>query len=198
MRKGRTSIMRLTKEHRESLKSIPLFSNVPFEFLDGWFHIIYDLGEKINSYCLENEIQPPTIQQIKEKFGTLRFYYIWKTETDDIHKDQIRYWVRAVGEASEYTCEQCGQPGKTMVDNGILKTVCYEHTPDHDNVYTMEEYTKLREEEARKRRKCDVCGEGYSDGYWNGDTHTNRCEKHKENFITSSQYFEQRIKENDQ
>jgi len=190
-------MLRLTTDHREALTSIPLYSKIPFEFLDGWFYIIYDLGQKINSYCLENEIKPPKIQQIKEKFGTLRFYYSWQEDVDDAHKEQVRVWVRNVEELSERTCEQCGEPGKVIVDNGVFKTVCQKHIPNHENVYTVDEYTKLREEEARKRRKCDICGEGYAEGYWDGEKHTNRCEEHKEDFLTLDQYFKQKDKIND-
>jgi hypothetical protein len=44
-----------------------------FECGDGWYNIMYELMQKIDDFIEDGE--NVEIQQVKEKFGTLRFYY---------------------------------------------------------------------------------------------------------------------------
>jgi len=60
-----------------------------------------------------------TLDQVKEKFGTLRFYY---TGGDDY----IRGLVSMAESMSGVTCETCGKPG-TSTRGGWIKTACKEH-----------------------------------------------------------------------
>ena len=60
-----------------------------------------------------------TLDQVKEKFGTLRFYY---SGGDDV----IDGMVRMAESMSSVTCEECGKPG-TSTGGGWIKTVCAEH-----------------------------------------------------------------------
>ena len=60
-----------------------------------------------------------TLDQVKEKFGTLRFYY---TGGDDV----IDGMVRMAESMSGVTCEQCGNPGTTG-GQGWLVTLCETH-----------------------------------------------------------------------
>ena len=60
-----------------------------------------------------------TLDQVKEKFGTLRFYY---SGGDDM----IRGMVSMAESMSSVTCEECGKPG-TSTSGGWIKTVCKEH-----------------------------------------------------------------------
>jgi hypothetical protein len=57
---------------------------------------------------------------VKEKFGTLRFYY---TGGDDI----IDGMVQMAESMSGVTCEECGASGKTK-GGGWLSTRCEAHT----------------------------------------------------------------------
>ena len=124
---------RLKPEHRESLKSLPLFKDVLFEFRDGWYELIYDLGRKITDYCTDNNIELPKILQIKEKFGSLRFYYVDNTE--DLY---IRDWVRDAEKMSEELCEVCGEHGSLLVSNGMWYTACENHV--REGSMTVDEY----------------------------------------------------------
>ena len=64
-------------------------------------------------------IEPVLIDQIKEKFGTLRFYYLGG---DDVIGGMVR-----MGESmSEVTCEECGNVGKRRSGSWI-KTLCDQH-----------------------------------------------------------------------
>ena len=60
-----------------------------------------------------------TLDQVKEKFGTLRFYYSGGD-------DYIRGLVSMAESMSGVTCETCGKPG-TRTGGGWIKTVCVEH-----------------------------------------------------------------------
>jgi hypothetical protein len=57
------------------------------------------------------------VLQVKEKFGTLRFYC---PSTDASDK-----YVRLAERLSAVTCEDCGKPGKAN-DAGWIRTQCYE------------------------------------------------------------------------
>lgn len=58
-------------------------------------------------------------EQVKEKFGTLRFYY----RGGD---DQIRGMVRMAESMSAVTCEECGSPGKIR-GSEWFRTLCDQH-----------------------------------------------------------------------
>jgi len=65
------------------------------------------------------EIPQVTLDQVKEKFGTLRFYYTGGDE-------YISGLVSMAESMSGVTCEECGKPG-TQTSGGWIKTVCKEH-----------------------------------------------------------------------
>ena len=60
-----------------------------------------------------------TLDQVKEKFGTLRFYYSGGD-------DYISGLVSMAESMSGITCETCGKPG-TSTGGGWIKTACVEH-----------------------------------------------------------------------
>jgi len=95
-----------------------------FECGDGWYNIINTLCANIQSHIdwkNKKEVVVPqvTVDQVKEKFGGLRFYY----EGGD---DVIDGMVRMAEGMSEVTCEVCGKPGKSQ-GSGWIRTLCEEH-----------------------------------------------------------------------
>ena len=62
---------------------------------------------------------PVGIIQVKEKFGTLRFYYRGGDE-------YVRGVVDMAENMSSITCEACGNPGE-CIDGGWIRTLCEEH-----------------------------------------------------------------------
>ena len=112
-----------------------------FECGNGWFNILDQLMGNIqnhidwkekqrdwviksNSTAAPEDVRPVpdaipqvTLDQVKEKFGTLRFYY---TGGDDV----IDGMVRMAESMSGCTCELCGNPGKRQ-GGGWIKTICY-------------------------------------------------------------------------
>jgi hypothetical protein len=82
---------------------------------DGWFDIIYNL-------CKEIYPMRPQIQQIKEKFGGLRFYASFPSD----YSKQAWEIIRKAEEEASVTCEICGKKGERRVRNGWLSTECDE------------------------------------------------------------------------
>ena len=79
-----------------------------------------------------------TLDQVKEKFGTLRFYYSGGD-------DYISGLVSMAESMSGVTCETCGKPG-TQTSGGWIKTVCKEHGGQDFNE-SEEDYLKQGFEE---------------------------------------------------
>jgi hypothetical protein len=109
-----------------------------FECGDGWYNIIDQLCNNIQHHIdwrnkqrkllLENnphnmnipdEVAQVVATQVKEKFGTLRFYY----EGGD---DVIHGIVSMAESMSGVTCDICGNPG-TQTRGGWIRTLCEEH-----------------------------------------------------------------------
>lgn len=104
-----------------------------FQCGDGWSNIIQCLMVAI-TYHIKDEyyrdkklpydqwelINPEeysfTINQVKEKFGSLRFYY-------SVRKDNEIFsaMVRMAELLSEFTCEETGDAGNLYVKNGFLR-----------------------------------------------------------------------------
>ena len=120
-----------------------------FECGDGWFNILDQLMGNIQHHIywkerqrevairfnskaasgemreVPEEISQVTVDQVKEKFGTLRFYY---TGGDDY----IDGLVSMAESMSGVTCETCGNPGKST-GGGWIKTVCEAHSGRKNN-----------------------------------------------------------------
>ena len=107
-----------------------------FECGDGWFNILDQLMSNIQhhidwnnknfekGYTQYKQVSQVTLDQVKEKFGTLRFYY---TGGDD----EISGMVRMAESMSSVVCEECGAPGQRR-GGGWIYTACDTHTkPEH-------------------------------------------------------------------
>lgn len=103
-----------------------------FAIGEGWWPILENLCANINSYLKwknrESELVPQVVvEQIKEKFGGLRFYY----QGGDLH---IGGMVRMAEAWAEHSCETCGAPG-TSGGKGWIKTLCPTHRAEADARY---------------------------------------------------------------
>lgn len=79
----------------------------------GWKFIVDILTES----CDRNNVK---IRQVKEKFGTLRFY------TDPHDNRDLEALIRFGELLSHHICEETGKDGKLRNLNGWLKTLCDE------------------------------------------------------------------------
>lgn len=98
---------------------------------DGWFDIIRDLVVKLVELSKETPraFVGFSIAQIKEKFGTLRFYTAHGDGYDGQVYRRIMALVQGAEHASSRTCELCGKEAK-LKTMGYIQTLCrYPH--DH-------------------------------------------------------------------
>lgn len=100
-----------------------------FEIGDGWYNIIDQLCANIQHYInwknRDEQVVPQVVAiQVKEKFGSLRFYY-------DGGDDKVDGMVGMAESMSTVTCETCGSPG-LLQRGGWLYTACQQHIrPKH-------------------------------------------------------------------
>jgi hypothetical protein len=97
-----------------------------FECGDGWYNLIDTLCAKIQSYVDERspEVYPVVATQVKEKYGTLRFYI----SGGDEHVDNL---VSEAEKLSAHTCATCGETGK-LRGSGWFYSACDSHTNEQD------------------------------------------------------------------
>ena len=97
-----------------------LFSNQQFwgfECGDGWYDILDNLCGAITQYT--HDPDEVYVDQIKEKFGKLRFYL---SREDDVMHGMITLAEYMSG----HICETCGERGKTRGGSWMV-TLCDEH-----------------------------------------------------------------------
>jgi hypothetical protein len=90
----------------------------------GWYPILEILCSNIQQHLDWREKQGKAvpqvvIEQIKEKFGGLRFYY----QGGD---DEISGMVRMAEAWADVACEECGAAGKRR-SGGWIRTLCDQH-----------------------------------------------------------------------
>ena len=102
---------------------------------EGWWPILENLCANIQSHInwwnKNRETRPVVeqvvVEQIKEKFGGLRFYYSGGDDT-------IAGMVRMAEAWADHSCEECGKPGIKR-GGGWIKTLCDEHEAERQSRY---------------------------------------------------------------
>lgn len=91
----------------------------------GWFDLLNSACRLMQSHLdWKPEVTQVTADQVKEKFGSLRFYYSGG--------DEYCAGVAAMAEhMSGLTCEVCGAPGKTD-GKGWVSTLCETHRNEQE------------------------------------------------------------------
>lgn len=91
----------------------------------GWWNMINELCAVIQKHIDHNKDCPQVvIEQIKEKFGGLRFYY--QGGDDFIHG---AVWFAETMSAN--MCEECGAPGERNT-GGYIQTLCNKHRDEQE------------------------------------------------------------------
>ena len=95
-----------------------------FAVEEGWWQIIESLCANIQSHIdwanrKDQVVAQVTVDQIKEKFGGLRFYYSGGDDT-------IHGMVRMAEAWADVSCEVCGSRG-TRRNGGWVRTLCDAH-----------------------------------------------------------------------
>ena len=86
-----------------------------FSIGEGWYGLIKSLIEELVVLGWNKQIT-----QVKEKFGSLRFYTSETTQ-------EMQTVINKYEDLSAETCEHCGNQGKIEPKNGWLECVCGEH-----------------------------------------------------------------------
>lgn len=102
-----------------------------FETPDTWFNLLYELSSKLEN--LNKKLQKDNISiqaiQVKEKFGSLRFYYdiINNSNNDNINISELSKQVQDLIDFAEKKswdiCCFCGKPATTTTA-GWINRVC--------------------------------------------------------------------------
>jgi hypothetical protein len=100
-----------------------------FDCGDGWFNIINQLCQNIQHHIdwknKEKEVVAQVVvSQVKEKYGTLRFYYSGGDDTID-------GMVSMAASMSGVTCEECGNIGEPN-NGGWIKVLCETHREERE------------------------------------------------------------------
>jgi hypothetical protein len=86
----------------------------------GWYPIVTALDRK-----LADLDQGYRVLQVKEKFGTLRFYWVPdEANLSPTVGEQGQALARAAEVLSARTCEECGGVGSLVERRGWLRTLC--------------------------------------------------------------------------
>jgi len=94
---------------------------------DGWYDLIYNCCKELQDWCDKNSTQIQA-EQIKEKFGTLRYYLKSNNELGIL----VNYWTEINEIIDKYetisasTCELTGGKGSAKRRGYLIKTLCDE------------------------------------------------------------------------
>ena len=89
---------------------------------DGWKDIVLKADAMLAYIDPDYEIH-----QIKEKFGTLRYYFGTTTEYDSIQYRIMEAITESAEAKSARVCEVCGKWGEIDWEQSWVRTLCEEH-----------------------------------------------------------------------
>lgn len=99
-----------------------------FEIPAGWHVIVHNLCEQLQ-YLADLTKYQPVADQVKSKFGALRFYWHGVAEKEGDYRlvdDIMEALVGAAEHQTGHTCEVCGAFGESNA-LGWVTTLCMEH-----------------------------------------------------------------------
>lgn len=131
------------QEQKANSRISDLYGTFGCETGDGWYDLLRDMCREITeAYQKGGEPINLVVDQVKEKFGTLRFYYHFEGHAQTLHafdflggssmrfqqqennlQKEIANIVRNAEKQSGTICEKCGKPGSLRKGQRIL-TLC--------------------------------------------------------------------------
>jgi len=122
--------LRVKYEHLFTSEDRRAFAMFGFECGDGWYEILEQLLDHIDSYFKHKHKGVPEgfcIAQIKEKFGGLRVYC---DGADDVVHELINF----ASTLSYRTCEFCGSNQNVQQSQGWIVTACQNCIESHERL----------------------------------------------------------------
>lgn len=116
----------------------------------GWWRLASELNDQLK------EIDPSySVQQVKEKFGAMRFYAQPSEGLDDELVRMFRKAIRRADEASTTVCERCGRPARQRAVGMWVQTLCEDDFQEakaerEKNKRDMKEAEEARHERVRE------------------------------------------------
>ena len=105
---------------------------IPSHLPVGWFALVDRLCTDLES-LLGHRTDSFVVAQVKEKFGSLRFYYDWNgghgeadTQATPL-AEQLRTLIDAAREQSNRICQKCGAPAVLASHGGWTAALCEQH-----------------------------------------------------------------------
>lgn len=100
-----------------------------FSHGDGWYNLLDEMCQKLTDLTRGKGLYV-VASQVKEKFGTLNFYYDIEFSDDYVFDntskkitDEISDIINDAESRSSKVCESCGKPGKIR-GSGWIVTLC--------------------------------------------------------------------------
>lgn len=104
-------------EHEDYLTSrFPMYKVIGFECGDGWFDMLNRMSLEVEEYSKKFDM-PVEVYQVKEKFGTLRFYC-------NLSSPHLLYIIDKYERISRQTCLYCGAPSVIFTRRGWIHNMC--------------------------------------------------------------------------
>lgn len=114
------------KEQEADGRICDLYGAFGCECDDGWYETLFGLcGEITEAYKKHGQPVDIVVDQIKEKYGTLRFYYHLSQNNGDLRReisDIVIKWEKKSAEV----CERCGKAGVLREDLQWIQALCDE------------------------------------------------------------------------
>jgi len=90
----------------------------------GWDDLLRDFCERLAPLMADSQPeQKPTVQQIREKYGTMQISMLYMT-------NEIYELVDDIEERSRTICCECGKPGQNRCDLSWWAVLCDDHYRD--------------------------------------------------------------------
>lgn len=93
---------------------------------DGWLPLVDELCTGIESILGQERCALFKVEQVKEKFGSLSFYFALDCASP-AEMDAVRELVRTAEAASVVTCQKCGARGERDTRARWVATLCPTH-----------------------------------------------------------------------
>jgi len=102
-----------------------IFASYGFQCPIGWYGLLYRLSESIQSEIISNNNYTNfSVEQVKEKFGILAFYYEYGDNIEWL-RPKINEFISIAVKESGNTCRICGKDVKIRGMN--WRFVCDDH-----------------------------------------------------------------------